>query len=307
VALIEAFTDHLSLVRRLSSNTTRAYRRDLSYLASFLARAGSSLERTEPALLRRWLAQQATRGYARSSIARRVAAVRSFYKWAEARGRVTSNPATLLGGPRVASRLPAVLRPQDAASLVEAPGAGAALSGSSGDVGGIEEAVASRDRAILELMYGSGLRVGELCALDLGSVDLARARVRVLGKGSKARDVPMSQPAGDALEVYLELARQRLGPSDDDVALFHNRRRRRITPRDVYAMVEKYGARSLLNRRVTPHALRHSFATHLLEGGADIRSVQELLGHASLGTTQRYTHVSRSRLFAAYRQSHPRA
>jgi integrase len=167
---------------------------------------------------------------------------------------------------------------------------------------------AARDRAILELLYASGLRVSELCGLDVDDVDLDRARVRVLGKGSKEREVPVGEAAVEALRSYLRDARGRMVPEEgESAALFYNRRARRLGPRDVRAMVEQYRQDVLTGRRVSPHTLRHSFATHLMEGGADIRAVQELLGHAGLDTTQRYTHVSRGRLFGAYRRSHPRA
>jgi site-specific recombinase XerD len=173
--------------------------------------------------------------------------------------------------------------------------------------------VGLRDRAILELLYGSGLRISELCGLDVEDVDLDGRWVRVMGKGAKERVVPMGDFAESALADYLEQGRdaflppEETGRSRPQGPLFYNRRKRRMSPRDARAMVERHAARVLAGRKISPHTLRHSFATHLLEGGADIRAVQELLGHASLATTQRYTHVSRSRLFAAYRQSHPRA
>jgi integrase/recombinase XerC len=202
----------------------------------------------------------------------------------------------------VASRLPSVLRPADAAALAEAPGrVEGAEEGSE-----VEVAVSLRDRAVLELLYGSGLRVGEVCGLTLQRIDLERGRVVVLGKGSKERDLPLSDFSRDALDAYVEEGRPVLAPEGSN-ELFFNRRHKPMTTRDARAMVEKYRRRLMSDRRVSPHTLRHSFATHLLEGGADIRSVQELLGHASLATTQRYTHVSRGRLFAAYKESHPRA
>jgi site-specific recombinase XerD len=193
-----------------------------------------------------------------------------------------------------------VLKAGEAASLADAPAA--------------DTAVGLRDRAILELLYGSGLRVSELCGLDLGDLDLHRGMVRVLGKGSKERVVPVGDYAVLALRAYLRDARDefvpepdRPGADGDRAAVFLNRRRKRMTPRDAYAVVRAAGTVALSGRTLSPHTLRHSYATHLLEGGADVRAVQELLGHASLATTQRYTHVSRGRLFDAYRRSHPRA
>ena len=167
--------------------------------------------------------------------------------------------------------------------------------------------MALRDRAILELLYGSGLRVSEVAGLTLDRVDLDRGRVLVFGKGSKERDLPLSDPARDALRAWIRDGRPQMAPETPSSALFFNGRKHPIGGRDIRRLVGRYGGVTLTGRRVTPHTLRHSFATHLLEGGADIRAVQELLGHASVGTTQRYTHVTRSRLFEAYRRSHPRA
>jgi integrase/recombinase XerC len=297
-ALVAAFADHLALERRLSEHTVAAYRRDLTQLATFLERQRRSLAVATYPELRRFLAQQASLGYARSSIARRVGAIHTFYRWATARGLIEHDPSALLGRPKVANRLPSVLRPREAAELVETPEIGE-------DATDLERAFALRDRAILELMYGSGLRVAEVAGLTVDRLDLARGRVTVMGKGSKEREVPMSDPAREALDTYLRGGRGRL--SDGSSAAFFNRRNHPIGPRDIRRLVGRYAERSLGGRHVTPHTLRHSFATHLLEGGADIRAVQELLGHASVATTQRYTHVSRTRLFEAYERSHPRA
>jgi integrase/recombinase XerC len=198
--------------------------------------------------------------------------------------------------------LPTVLRPREAAELVEAPPGTAAGD----DLEPEERVVLLRDRAVLELLYGCGLRVGEVAGLTVDRVDLDRGRVLVLGKGNKEREVPMSDYAVGAIEHYLHVGRPAHAP-DADGPLFFNRRRNPFSERDIRAMLDRYAARMLPGRRVTPHTLRHSYATHLLEGGADIRAVQELLGHASVATTQRYTHVSRSRLFEAYERSHPRA
>jgi integrase/recombinase XerC len=240
-------------------------------------------------------------GYARASIARRVGAIRTFYRWAVLSGRVPADPSLLLGRPKVVNRLPTVLRPKEAAELAEAP---PVRDGQDRDA--LELAIALRDRAALELMYGSGLRVGEVASLTLERLDVPRARVLVLGKGSKERQVPISEYAADALTAYLRDGRPRMA-TEDSRHLFFNRRRKPFSERDIRSMVQRYGATLLPGKRVTPHTLRHSFATHLLEGGADIRAVQELLGHASVATTQRYTHVSRRRLFEAYERAHPRA
>jgi integrase/recombinase XerC len=301
--LVDRFVSHLRDERRLSANTVAAYRRDVTQLGVFLTRGSSSLTSATYPKLRRFLAQQHTLGYARSSIARRVAAIRTFYRWAKAEGSIQADPALLLGRPKFANRLPSVLRPDEAAALVEAPTTVPIPSGR--DV--IEVAVRLRDRAALELLYGSGLRVGELAALTTDQVDVDRRRVRVVGKGDKEREVPISDFAAEALGEYLARGRGAFVPEAGSQLLFFNRRGKGFSQRDIRSMVERYGGRVLSGRRVTPHTLRHSYATHLLEGGADIRAVQELLGHASVATTQRYTHVSRRRLFEAYEQSHPRA
>jgi integrase/recombinase XerC len=298
-SLIERFLRHLELERRLSANTVGAYRRDVTQLAAFLHRQGGSLEAATYAGLRRFLAQQTTLGYARASIARRVGAIHTFYRWCLAQEVVPSDPAALLGRPKVTNRLPTVLRPREAAELVEAP------AGPEPD-DPLERAVALRDRAVLELLYGCGLRVGEVAGLTLDRIDLDRGRILVRGKGDKERELPMSDYVVGAMIDYLRRGRPAM-TSDAIGPVFFNRRGNPFSERDIRAMLDRYAARMLPGRRVTPHTLRHSYATHLLEGGADIRVVQELLGHASVATTQRYTHVSRSRLFAAYERSHPRA
>lgn len=291
---LDAFLRHLSLERRLSQRTVEAYGQDLEALRTFLERSGTDLRGATYPLLRRWLAHLASRGYARSTVARRAAAVRAFYRFAARRGIVERNPASLLISPKLGSRLPSVLKPGEADGLVEAPVAG--------------DPWAARDRALLELLYGCGLRVSEACGLDVADVDLDRGRVRVLGKGGTERETPVGEAALDALVAYLAGARDLAPPeSNEPDALFRNRRGKRLSARDARAVVEKYRRLVLSGRNVSPHTLRHSFATHLLEGGADIRAVQELLGHASLSSTQRYTHVSRGRLFGAHRKSHPRA
>ena len=300
------FSDHLRLQRGLSEHTVQAYRSDLLSLAEFLARAHSDLLDARLPQLRRWLAHLVTRGYARSTIARKAAAAKTFYAWAHRRRLVETNPASLLASPAATSRLPTVLKPSEAAGLAGAPD--------------VTHPIGLRDRAILELLYGSGLRVAELCQLNTSDVDLNGHRVRVVGKGAKERVVPMGDFSALALDEYFEASRSWFlkGKEETDAhakrrerreveALFFNRRGKRMTPRDVRGMIDGYIRRVMVGRKVSPHTLRHSFATHLLEGGADIRTVQELLGHSTLATTQRYTHVSKGRLFDAYRQSHPRA
>jgi len=297
--LIAAFLEHLRLERHLSPNTLAAYRTDLLQLGTFLARSHRSFESADHETLRRFLAQQHALGYARASIARRVGAIHTFYRWAADAGRIEHDPSLLLGRPKVANRLPTVLRVSEAAALMEAP-----APDETDDP--VVVAVRLRDEAILELLYGSGLRVSEVTTLTTAGLDLEGGRVHVVGKGSKERRVPLSEDAVDALRTWLAEGRPVLATQPTE-ALFVNRKRKPMSPRDVRAMVDGYAGDLLPGRRVGPHTLRHSFATHLLEGGADIRAVQELLGHSSVATTQRYTHVSRTRLFEAYERSHPRA
>ena len=297
-ALIDAFTAHLRLERHLSGNTQAAYRTDLIHLATFVRRSNRSLEDADHALLRRFLAQQHALGYARASIARRVGAIHTFYRWAVADGLIDHDPSMLLGRPKVANRLPTVLRANEAAALVERAGDAEP-----------DRSDRARDRparpGVLELLYGSGLRVSEVTALRPEDLDLGGARVLVRGKGSKERRVPVSDFAVTAVRDWLTQGRPALG-ADGAGPVFLNRKRKPMTARDVRAMVDGYAGGLLPGRRIGPHTLRHSFATHLLEGGADIRAVQELLGHSSVATTQRYTHVSRARLFEAHERAHPR-
>jgi integrase/recombinase XerC len=284
--------------RDLSSHTLAAYESDLRQLGRWLGERGrTTLLGVDRNLVRGYVAHLARAGYARRSVARKLSALRSFFTWAVERGLVDENPASDVPAPKLDRPLPKVLRAQDAAFLCELPPR--------------DEPTGLRDRAILELLYGSGLRVAELCGLDLDHVDLARGRVRVTGKGRKERQIPVTEPARFALEEYLKLGRVSLlekgGPHPQDpFAVFLNSRGRRLNPRSVRALLSRY-LTAEGRPAVSPHALRHSFATHLLDNGADLRAVQELLGHESLATTQIYTHVSTERLRAVYEQSHPRA
>jgi site-specific recombinase XerD len=287
--------DFLASLTSVAPRTVEAYGTDLAGFVAWAERGGTTgpadVDRT---LLRRYVAHLATRRYARRSIARKVSALRRYFAWAERTGRSPGDPAVGLSAPRGDGRLPRVLRQDELVALLDDPPAAVADD---------DPGIRARDDAVLELLYGSGLRVGELCALGPADLDLARARALVWGKGGKQRAVPLSAPAVDALRAWLDGPRRTLVAGDADIdALFVNRRGRRLTPRD---------ARRILDRRAAspthPHALRHTFATHLLDGGADLRSVQELLGHADLATTQRYTHVSRERLRSVYDATHPRA
>jgi site-specific recombinase XerD len=307
---LEAFVVHLRDERGLSAHTVAAYRRDLTQFLQFAGRAGvTDPAQVEPLLLRRFLALQRTRGLAATSIARKAAALRSGFRFLARRGFVPDDPAAELGVPRGPKRLPVVLKPRQVDRLLAGPDP--------------VDPVGLRDRAILELLYATGIRVGELCGLRLGDVDLAADTVRVLGKGAKERVVPFGEPARVAVLEYLVNGRvamlprtdppassttagERHGASDRE-ALFFNRRRKPMTQRDVRGMLERYRVAAGAPAGTSPHTLRHSYATHLLEGGADLRAVQELLGHVALTTTQTYTHVSNERLRRVYEQAHPRA
>ena len=281
-----------------SPATVRAYRSDVESFAEWSGRSGvESPGSVDRMLLRRYLAYLSTRGYARRSIARKAAALRRYFAYAERRGLIANDPARRLTAPDGEGRLPRVLSAAELETLLDAPAPTEAPEDPT------SQALRLRDDAVLELLYGSGLRVGELCSLDEAGLDLASSSVTVLGKGGKERRVPMSEPSVAALSAYLGEARRRLaGPGSPAGAVFLNQRGRRLSTRDV---------RRLLDRRAAapthPHAIRHTYATNLLDGGADLRVVQELLGHSSLRTTQRYTHVSKERLVGVYKKAHPRA
>ena len=292
----------------VSGATVEAYGRDLASFTDWAERLGMrGPEAVERQTLRRYLAYLATRGRARRTVARRASALRRYFRWLQRTGRIERDPSAGLSAPKGEARLPRVLRPDELRHLVgegavEATGvAGGADAGQT--PGGVPAAVLLRDLALVELLYGSGLRIAEATALDVDEIDLSRARVVVWGKGGKQRTVPLSDPAVDRLRRWLSDGRAAL--ADDNTpagAVFLNMRGRRLTPRD---------ARRILDRRASqpthPHALRHTFATHLLDGGADLRVVQELLGHSDVATTQRYTHVSKERLRTVFDATHPRA
>ncbi|HEX6568355.1 MAG TPA: tyrosine recombinase XerC, partial [Acidimicrobiales bacterium] len=290
----------------VAPSTVEAYRRDLRAFTTWAERLGlHGPGEVERHTLRRYLAFMTTRGHARRTIARRASALRRYYRWLLRSGRVDDDPTAGLSAPKGEARLPRVLRPDELRVLLGDPGAGGAptprAAQPAGDGSG--GAVTLRDSALLELLYGSGLRIAEATSLDIDELDLARERVAVRGKGGKQRTVPLSEPAAHRLHRWLSDGRPALATELTPAgAVFLNRRGRRLTPRD---------ARRIVDRRAIapthPHALRHTFATHLLDGGADLRVVQELLGHSDVATTQRYTHVSKERLRAVFDATHPRA
>ncbi|WP_277454981.1 tyrosine recombinase XerC [Janibacter sp. DB-40] len=298
VQSVDAFADHLVRERDRSEHTVRAYAGDVRACLTWCAGEGStSLADIDLPALRAWLGTLASGGAARSTLSRRSAAVRTFFAWARRTGRVGTDPALRLASPRRQRTLPDVLTTDGATAVLDV----AAVAADD------EDPIHLRNRAVLELLYATGIRVGELTGLDVDDVDRHRRVVRVLGKGRKERMVPFGQPAEVALEQWLERGRPLVVKADSGPALFLGRRGRRVDPRQVREVVHSLLAHVPDAPDLGPHGLRHSAATHLLEGGADLRMVQELLGHSSLATTQIYTHVSLDRLRDSYRQAHPRA
>ena len=294
---IARFLQYLRVERNCSAYTIKSYREDLEALAEFLAERNGQAPAPEEITtldLRGYLAGLHEQGYAKTTIARRLASLRSFFRFGQREGWTKANPAKPLRNPRKSRSLPHFLSSDELGKLLSAP---------PGD-----QASGLRDRAILETLYSAGLRVSELVGLNEGDLNLATGIVRVRGKGKRERLSPIGSFAATALKAWFAKRRVHAKePQGPAAPIFVNRQGRRLTTRSVGRMLEKYLAITGLDRRTTPHTLRHSFATHLLDGGADIRSVQELLGHKSLVTTQIYTHVSTAHLRAAYEKAHPRA
>lgn len=294
---VTAFITQLGVERGLSSNTARSYSSDLGALVTFArGRGATAVHELDLELLRDWLWQASQDGLAKSTLARRTAAVRSFSDWARRTGVIETDVAARLRAPKADAHLPRVLTRQQVDEILDSLSALAK--------GG--DPVALRNIAIIELLYASALRVSELAGLNLDRVDLDRLTVRVTGKGSRERVVPFGVPAGRAMSEYLNSGRPRL-QTEPTPAVFLGARGKRIDTRTVYQLVAGLLAETPGTGPSGPHAFRHTAATHLLDGGADLRAVQELLGHASLGTTQIYTHVSAERLKETYRTAHPRA
>lgn len=294
---IERFVSHILIERGLSDNTARAYRVDLAALAIFAESRGvRDIRGLDLELLRDWLWQSSQDGLAKPTLSRRAAAVRGLTNWAHRTGLIDSDVGLRLRSPKGDTHLPRVLTRQQIDTILDS----LATRASTGDP------VAIRNLAIVELLYASALRVSELTGLDDSSIDLERLTVRVTGKGSKERVVPFGVPALRAISRYRDVARPRLVAEATD-ALFLGARGARMTSRSVYQLVAGLLEEIPGGGPSGPHTLRHTAATHLLDGGADLRAVQELLGHASLGTTQIYTHVSAERLKESYRSAHPRA
>jgi integrase/recombinase XerC len=283
--------------KNYSTHTLAAYETDLTQFVEFLSKRGSDdLLQVNHHVLREYLAHLKEREVARTTISRKIATLRSFYKFLARQEIIPSNPVLGLVTPKKERKLPSFLYPQEMTELLELPG---------------QHARGIRDRAMLETLYGAGIRCGELVGLDLGDLDLGRGYLRVFGKGAKERLVPLGQLGINALNNYLTTVRplflSRSLKSKAESAVFLNTRGGRLTDRSVRRIVEGYVRQMALKKKVSPHTLRHSYATHMLEAGADLRAVQELLGHVDISTTQIYTHLSRERIRTVYLKSHPRA
>ena len=297
--ILDEYVEYLALERGRSEHTRRAYLADLRSLFAFIDQRapGTGLQALSLPLLRAWLAAQAAGGAARTTLARRTSAVKTFTAWAARRGLLGADPATRLQVPKAQRTLPAVLRQDQARAAMEA----ADLGAEQGDP------LALRDRLIVEMLYATGIRVSELCGMDVDDVDAANRVIRVLGKGNKQRTVPFGKPALAALDAWLADGRPALATVESGPALLLGPRGRRLDPRQARTVVHQTVGAVDGAPDIGPHGLRHSAATHLLEGGADLRVVQELLGHSTLATTQLYTHVTVARLRAVHDQAHPRA
>jgi integrase/recombinase XerC len=296
-AILEEFDEFLELQCLRSAHTRRAYSGDLRSLFAYLDARGVGLDGLSLPLLRSWLASAATTGAARTTLARRTSSVKTFTAWAVRRGVLTTDPAARLQVSKAHRTLPAVLRQDQALAAMAAAKSGAEQG----------DPLALRDRLIVEMLYATGIRVSELCGLDIDDVDTRYRVVRVLGKGDKQRTAPYGVPAADALRAWQSDGRPALVTADSGPALLLGARGRRLDVRQARTVVHQTIAAVDGAPDMGPHGLRHSAATHLLEGGADLRIVQELLGHSSLATTQLYTHVAVSRLRAVHDQAHPRA
>lgn len=292
--VLDEFDEYLELQCGRSEHTRRAYRGDLRALFEF---TGGGLETLSLPTLRSWLASQSAGGTARTTLARRTSSVKTFCTWAARRGLSPDDPAARLQVPKSRRTLPAVLRRDQAIDAMEAMNS-AAREG---------DPLALRDRLIVEMLYATGIRVSELCGLDIDDVDTSRRVLRVLGKGNKQRTVPFGEPAQVALTAWLTQGRPELATAGSGPALLLGARGKRLDPRQARTVVHQTVSAVDGAPDIGPHGLRHSAATHLLEGGADLRIVQELLGHTSLATTQLYTHVTVERLRAVHDQAHPRA
>jgi integrase/recombinase XerC len=290
---LSEFLDYLRYERNASAHTVSGYRRDLMQFIGYIEERGGSLRKVDNIQIRGFLAQLHERRLKKSSAARKLAAVRSFFRFAVMKKWLAENPAKVVATPKQEQRVPSFLSEEEMAGFLDIPPTGKPLH--------------LRDRAILELLYASGIRVSELVGINLEDANLGERLVRVRGKGKKERLVPFGRPASERLAAYLRVRPDLVEDNIGEKALFLNYQGRRLTSRSVERIVDKYIRLTAVRRKISPHSLRHSFASHLLGRGADLRVIQELLGHESLATTQKYTHLNLGQLMDVYRKSHPRS
>jgi len=290
---LSEFLDYLRYERNASVHTVSGYRRDLTQFIDYIAERGGSLRKVDNVQIRGFLAQLHERKLKKSSAARKLAAIRSFFRFGVMKKWIAENPAKVVATPKQERRVPSFLSEEEMTSFLEVPSTGRPLT--------------VRDRAILELLYASGIRVSELVGINLEDANIGERLVRVRGKGKKERLVPFGRTAGERLSAYLRVRSGLVEDSIGEKALFLNYQGRRISSRSVERIVDKYIRLTAVKRKISPHSLRHSFASHLLSRGADLRVIQELLGHESLATTQKYTHINLGQLMDVYRKSHPRS
>jgi len=289
---LDRFITYLLIERNASPYTARNYRREIGEFLRFLKGEEVSFKEIDRQVLTRYLLWLNARGYGKASVRRRISELRSFFKWLKREEMVKSNPMAAISAPKMPKRLPRYLKPEEIIAIIRAPDT--------------TQPLGQRDRAILEILYATGMRISELVGLDTGTVEIARGETMVRGKGNKDRIVLLGRPARDALDLYLKEGRPKLLKGRRTSALFLNRSGERLSVRGVQSMLDRCARKAGL-KWVTPHLVRHTFATHMLGGGADLRVVQELLGHASLSSTQVYTHVSQRRAREVYMKSHPLA
>ncbi len=290
---LSQFLDYLRHERNASGHTISSYRRDLGQLAAYLESRELTLSRVDNVHVRGFMAELHERKLKKSSLARKLAAVRSFFQFCVRKGWLAENPARIVATPKQDKRVPSFLSEEEVAGFLETPGSGRPLD--------------LRDRAILELLYATGIRVSELVGINQDDVNFKERLIRIRGKGKKERLVPFGRIAGERMTGYVGVRLTLLKSEVGEKALFLNYQGRRLTARSVERIVDKYIRLAAVRRKISPHSLRHSFASHLLSRGADLRVIQELLGHESLATTQKYTHLNLGRLMDVYRKSHPRS
>ncbi len=291
---LDDFLEYLRFQRNYSKHTIKAYMRDLTKALSFFSSYGlTGLSEVDYSVIRRYVAHLNTIGYAKASIARHISSLRSFFNYLVQNGCLELNPTLLVTLPKKDKILPKVLNRNEIDKIVSMPDE--------------TSVIGLRDLALLEILYATGIRVSELASLDIEDVDIVNHEIRVTGKGEKERIVFCAPIAIEVLTAYLKFARSRFSSSNDDSALFLSRKGRRISVRSIQNIVDRYGIKAKIGRRSSPHMIRHSFATHMLEQGADLRTIQQLLGHSDLSTTQIYTHLERKRLKQIHKKAHPRA